>query len=96
MDREDDHGKEVKGEEEIYQEEGRSGAQEEENNEVGGEEGSEENHKEGAEEGHEEGGSQAQGAGEETGTGDARGGTCARSVLATAPGFLLQRRRRKR
>ena len=48
MDREDDHGKEVEDEEEICKE-GRSGAQEEENDEIGGEEGPEENCKEGVE-----------------------------------------------
>jgi len=94
MDREDDHGKEVEDEEEICKE-GRSGAQEEENDEIGGEEGPEENCKEGVE-GHEEGGPQAQGAGEETGT-NACGGTGPGSVLAIALGLAFQRRRlRKR
>lgn len=59
LDREDDHGEEGKGEEEIYQEqeEGRSGAQEEKDGESGGEEIDAE--------GDEEDGSEAQGAGEE-------------------------------
>lgn len=64
MDREDDHGEEVKGEEEIGQEESCSGGQEEEDDEAGG--------KEGPEEGGKEGSGQAQGAGEEARAAGAR------------------------
>jgi hypothetical protein len=102
IDREDDHGEEVEGKEEIHEEEGRAGAQEEENSKVG----CEEDRKESAEESREEGCSEAQGTGKETGPGKeagsgeeagsaagADGRACACSVLASASQFGLRRQR---
>jgi hypothetical protein len=78
MDREDDHGEEVEGEEKTREKEkGRSG-QEEENTESG-QEGCEEEGQEG-----EEGGSEAQGASEGARPVDACGRTRTGAVLATA------------
>jgi hypothetical protein len=86
LDREDDHGEEIEGEEEIHEEEGRSGAQEEKNSQGG---------KEDREEGDEEGRSQAEGAGQEAGSGaDARCGAGASPVVAAPLGFRLRRRQR--
>jgi hypothetical protein len=71
IDRENDHGEEVKveSEEKIHEEEGRAGTQEEENSEVG----REKDRKEGAEESREKGRSQAQGPGSEGGSGEDTG-----------------------
>jgi hypothetical protein len=87
LDREDDHGEEIEGEEEIHQKEGRSGAQEEENSEGG---------KEDHEESGEEGCSQAEGSGQEAGPGaDARSRARARPVLAASAGWLWLWRQRQ-
>jgi hypothetical protein len=66
IDREDDYGEEVKGKEEIREEEGGSGAQEEKDDKDGRQEINQEGGKEGrAEEGRTEEGRGAQGAAEE-------------------------------
>jgi hypothetical protein len=84
LDREDDHGEEIEGEEEIhYQEEGRSGAQEEKSREGGGEKGHQESREEGC--------SEAEGAGKETCPGNACHGAYACPVLA-ARGRVRRRR----
>jgi hypothetical protein len=75
MDREDDYGEEVEGEEEIREKEGGPGTQEEKDNKAGGEEINEEGREEGSAEesrGAEEGRAEAQGAGEEARSGRSR------------------------
>jgi hypothetical protein len=89
LDREDDHGEEIEGEEEIHQEEGRSGPQEEENSKIGGEKVREESR----EESREEGSSEAQGSGKETGPCDTSGGTRSCPGLAPAGRFRIRRKR---
>jgi hypothetical protein len=68
-----DHGEEIQSEEEI-REEGRSGAQEEENRKVGcaeaGKEGRQEVRQESGQEGRQKGGSEAEGRGEEARSGE--------------------------
>jgi len=88
MDREDDHGEEVKGEEEIGEEEGRYNAEKEKDGKVG-----QEGHQEDSKEGNKEGGCQAQGAGEKAGPGYARGGTGSRAILAATGNWFGFRKR---
>jgi hypothetical protein len=88
MDREDDHGEEVKGEEEIGEEEGRYNAEKEKDGKVG-----QEGHQEDSKEGNKEGGCQAQGAGEKAGPGYACGGTGSRAILAATGNWFGFRQR---
>jgi hypothetical protein len=82
MDREDDHGEEVKGEEEIREKEKGCSGQKEENTESG---------QEGHEEESQEGGSKAQGSSEKAGSDDASAGARTGSVLAASTRHGRQR-----